>query len=272
MGKVEAQAVWGASPAGSANGMGHLPGTREFFEAALRTRSEYEMPWLFAVVPFASFRGRKVLELGCGAGFDAYEICRNGADYTGIDITPQNIGRTQNHLAFYGYAPTVQEGDAENLSFADAQFEVVFSNGVLHHTPDMPKSFREAFRVLKPGGEFWVILYHKHSVFHWVTLWLFQYILQGNFRRETFKERLGKIEYTTSKEIPLVNVYTKAEVRNILQEAGFRVETVLVRKMVKDEMPRIPLVCYLWKYIPQKAYDAASKFFGWYVIAKGVRP
>ena len=271
MGKSEAQAVWGASPAGSTHCLEHPPGTREFFETALRKRSEYELPWLTEVVPFASFRGRKVLELGCGAGFDAYEFCRNGADYVGIDITPENIGRTRTHLGFYGYDPAIQQADAEHLPFADAQFEVVFSNGVLHHTPDMPQSFREAFRVLKPGGEFWVILYHKHSIFHWLTLGLDQYILRGHFRKMTFAQQKGLIEYTTSDELPLVNVYSRGEVRQILTQAGFRVESVSVRKLVKEDMPTTPILRGLWKYIPQKVYDAIGRQFGWFIIAKGVK-
>ena len=272
VGKSEAQAVWGASPAGSTHCLEKAPGTREFFETALRKRSEWEMPWLFDVVPFASFRGRKVLELGCGAGFDAYEFCRNGADYTGIDLTPQNIGRTQTHLGFYGYAPPIQQADAEALPFADAQFEVVFSNGVLHHTPDMPQSFREAFRVLKPGGAFWVILYHKHSVFNWLTMWLDQYITRGGFLKRTYAQQTSLIEYTTSGERPLVNVYSRSETRKILREAGFQVESVCVRKLVKEDMPTTPILRNLWQYIPQKVYDAVSHWFGWYVIAKGVKP
>ena len=251
--------------------MEYAPGTREFFDTALRKRSEYELPFLFEVIPFASFRGRKVLELGCGAGFDAYEFCRNGADYTGIDITPQNIGRTQTHLGFYGYTPAVQQADAENLPFPDAQFEVVFSNGVLHHTPDMPRSFREACRVLKPGGEFWVIIYHKHSIFHWLTMGLDQYILRGGFRKRTFAQQKGLIEYTTSGVLPLVNTYSRGETKQILREAGFQVESVCVRKLVSKDMPTTPILRNLWKFIPQPVYDAVGKWFGWYVIAKGVK-
>ena len=271
MGKSEAQAVWGASPAGSIYSKDLAPGTRDFFEKSLRARNDYEIPWLFEVVPFALFKDKKVIELGCGAGFDAYELCRAGADYTGIDITPQNIERTRTHLGFYGFVPKVQEADAEHLPFEDAQFDAAFSNGVLHHTPDMAQSFREANRVLRPGGVFYVILYHKHSIFYWLTLWLFDHLLGGGFRKRTFAERIGKIEYTTSDEIPLVNVYSKTELRKILRDAGFQVESVCVRKLMKEDMPNIPVLRRLWKRIPQKMYDAAGKRFGRYVIAKGVK-
>ena len=88
--KRAAQAVWGASPAGTTHGGGTEPGTREFFERVLELRNSYEIPWLGELVPFAAYRGRAVLEVGCGAGFDAYSFATAGADYTGVDITPQN--------------------------------------------------------------------------------------------------------------------------------------------------------------------------------------
>ncbi len=89
--------------------------------------------------------------MGCGAGFDAYRFMDSGARYTGVDITPENIERTKTHLGFYGFSPTVVQADAEHLPFSDATFDIVFSNGVLHHTPDMRAAFAEAFRVLKPA-------------------------------------------------------------------------------------------------------------------------
>ncbi|MGB7342172.1 MAG: class I SAM-dependent methyltransferase [Phototrophicaceae bacterium] len=171
--KQQSQAVWDASPAGTTFARGAKPGTKEFFERVLKKRSEYEQPWLFEIISFAEMRDKKVLELGCGAGYDAYEFCRQSANYTGIDIATENPKRTQQHLAYYNYEPKVIRGDVENLMFPDETFDVVFSNGVLHHTPHMEKSFQEAYRVLKPGGEFNVILYHRNSIFYWLTVGLY---------------------------------------------------------------------------------------------------
>ena len=268
MSKSAARAVWGASPAGTAFAGGAAPGTREFFETVLAKRSAYEQPWLPEVVPFDEVRGRRVLELGCGAGFDAFEFCRRGADYTGVDLTPENILRTRRHLSFYGYEPPVEEGDAEALRFADASFDIVFSNGVLHHTPDMARSFREASRVLVPGGEFWVILYHKTSLYYWVTLGLVNHVLRLGFLRRSFREGLARIEQTTSSELPLVNVYTRGELATRLRAAGFEVEAVHVRKLVKEDLPPVPLLDRCWSLIPQRALDAVGRRFGWYVIAR----
>lgn len=263
--------VWGASPAGTTSSKAK-PKTKEFFEEAFKYRAEYEQPWLYEVVPFKDFKDKKVLEIGCGAGFDAYNITREGAIYTGIDITPENIERTRTHLGFFGLDGEILEADAENLPYTGGgEFDIVYSNGVLHHTPDMKKSFSEAYRILKNNGEFYVILYHKNSIFHWFTLFFVNHILLLGFLKMSFKERVARIEFTTSNDLPLVNVYSKQEVKNIMQEVGFEVESVKVRKLVKEDMPYLPIVREIWKLIPQKVYDSVGKYFGWYVIAKGIK-
>lgn len=261
------RAVWGASPAGTTYGAGEAPGSRAFFENVLARRTREEMPWLWELVPFASFRDRRVVELGCGAGYDAYEFCRNGARYTGIDLTPQNVERTRGHLALFGLSADVREGDAEQLPFADASFDVAFSNGVLHHTPDIARSFREAHRVLARGGEFYVLLYHKHSIFHWVSLGLVEHVLKLGFRRSSFRDRLARIEYTTSDALPIVNVYSRREVAALLRDAGFEVRQVWVRKLLAADLPALPLLGRLWRHVPQRALDVVGRRFGWYVIA-----
>lgn len=266
--KSSSKAVWGASPAGSTYAKGAAPGTKEFFENVVIQRSTYEMPWLYDLVPFSSYRGKKVLEIGCGAGYDAYEFCRNGVDYTGIDITPENPVRTKKHLGFFGYTPKVLEGDAERLSFKDETFDVVFSNGVLHHTPDIISSFKEAYRILRPSGEFWVIVYHKNSIFYWVTLGLFDHILKFGFLKRSFSERLSMIEYTASGKLPLVNAYSRKELRRMLKGSGFTVESIWVRKLIKEDLPPFPFLGRLWKFIPQRLLDTVGKSFGWYVIAR----
>ena len=268
MHKERAKAVWGTTPAGTTWGGGAKPGTKEFFQNVLEKRFIYEVPWLLQLVPFASFNKMKVLELGCGAGYDAYQFCRNGSDYFGIDIAPANIERVKKYLGLYGYEPKVIEGDVENLPFEGNSFEVIFSFGVLHHTPDIAKSLLEAHRVLRPEGEFYVIVYHKNSIFYWITLLLFNHYLRFGFMKQRFKERLSMIEYTTNQELPLVNAYTRRELRKMLEDSGFAVESLWVRKLVKEDLPAIYGLERLWRFIPHACLDFAGKYFGWYLIVK----
>lgn len=237
----------------------------------LKKRSTYELPWLFELVDFAAYKNKRVLELGCGAGYDAYEFCRNGVEYTGIDLVPGNIARTKKHLSFYGLKSVVLEGDAENLVFGDENFDLVFSNGVLHHTPDIKKSLKEAYRVLKSGGGLVMIIYHKNSIFYWISLFFFDHIFRLGFLKRTFKQRLSMIEHTTSKANPLVTAFSRSELKKIIKSVGFHVKKIKVRKLVKEDLPGIPLVSRSWDKIPQPALDHIGKIFGWYIIAKATK-
>ncbi len=269
--KAEAQATWGACPAGMTFGDGAQPGTREFFDRVLEKRTCYEQPWLFEVVPFASFKGQRVLEVGCGAGYDAYTFCNEGAEYTGLDLTPENIERARTHLGFYGFHPTIVQGDCERLPFADESFDAVYSNGVLHHTPDIEAAFREVARVLVPGGSFWVLVYDRHSIFHAITLYVFTYLLTGRWRRETMADIRSDIEYTTGTGRPLVNVYSRSEVKRLLARAGLRADGTWVRKLTIEDLPAPGKLGWLWRRVPQRALDAVASVAGWYVIAHAVK-
>lgn len=265
--KSAAREVWGKTPAGSAHAPGAEPGTPEFFRTALERRSSYEMPWLPGLVPLDELRGRDVLEVGCGAGFDAYMFCRNGSRYVGLDLAPQNALRTRRHLNPYGLRPVTLAGDAERLPFRDGSFDFVYSNGVLHHVPHLPAALGEIRRVLRPGGAFWIGVYYKHSIFHWLSLYGYQYLMRGAWRTMTFEERLGMIEQGAGAAIPLVRVYTRRELRTMLRAAGFEIEWVRVRKLVREDLPTIPRALPLYPYVPQPALDLLGRLFGWYVMA-----
>ena len=160
------------------------------------------------------------------------------------------------------------EGDAENLQFKDESFDIVFSIGVLHHTPDIGKGFGESYRVLKHGGEAWIIVYHRNSIFYWITLFLVEHVLKFGFLKRKFSERLSMIEYTTSKELPIVNVYSRSVLKRMLKDAGFAVQSLWVRKLVKEDLPALPLLGRLGRFIPQRWLDFLGKAFGWYLIAR----
>ena len=265
-GKEAAKQVWGASPAGWVYGEGAAIGTREYFENVIRKRSSYELPWLFEVFPFNATGGKRVLEVGCGAGYDAYEFCRNGANYTGIDITPENIERTKKHLRLVGLDGDIRIGDAENLDFPDGSFDLVFSNGVLHHIPDITKGLAEIYRVLKPQGEFWVTLYHRNSVFYRLSVCLWNHILKGGFRKLTLQERRSLIECTASDARPIVNVYSKVEVQTLVQHARFSIEFLGSRKLVHEDFPGT--ISRMIRPVPQRILDRLGRIFGWYVVLR----
>ena len=125
---------------------------------------------LQSAVGFEKTRGLRVLEIGCGCGSEAERFARYGAHYTPVDLTNAAVSITQERFRLARLNGRFVQGDAENLPFADASFDLVYSHGVLHHTPDTPRTIREVHRVLAPGGRAVIMLYYRDSFNYHVNL------------------------------------------------------------------------------------------------------
>jgi len=159
--KERVRAFWQANPCG-VKFADAAPGTRHFFELveAHRYTKEWHIP---TAAEFANAAGLKVLEVGCGLGTDGAQFAEAGADYTGIDLTDAAVELARKRFELFDLSGKFQTADAENLPFEDNTFDVVYSHGVLHHTPDTRQAIREIHRVLRPGGRAIVMLYHRDS-------------------------------------------------------------------------------------------------------------
>ena len=159
--KERVRAFWQANPCG-VKFADASPGTRQFYELveAHRYTKEWHIP---IAADFASAGGLKVLEIGCGLGTDGAQFAEAGADYTGVDLTEAAVDLARKRFELFDVEGKFQTADAENLDFADKSFDLVYSHGVLHHTPDTQKAIDEIHRVLRPGGRAMVMLYHRDS-------------------------------------------------------------------------------------------------------------
>lgn len=149
-------------------------GTREFFDEVeeIRYRYHYHLPPLFERMKAACGEGGRLLEVGCGMGTDILQLARMGLEVTGVDLTESGIGLAERRFALYGSEADLRVADAESLPFDDESFDLVYSFGVLHHTPDTGKAVAETHRVLKKGGKAFIMLYYRPSLnylAHWVT-------------------------------------------------------------------------------------------------------
>jgi SAM-dependent methyltransferase len=159
--KERVRAFWQANPCG-VKFADAAPGTRRFYELveAHRYTSEWHIP---IAAGFDKADGLKVLEIGCGLGTDGAQFAEAGADYTGVDLTDAAVDLARKRFELFDLPGKFQTADAENLDFADESFDLVYSHGVLHHTPETAKAIREVHRVLRPGGRAIVMLYHRDS-------------------------------------------------------------------------------------------------------------
>lgn len=193
---------------------------REGYDAQRAERYRLE-PYIPGFAGFADAVGRRTLEIGVGLGADHQSFAEGGADLHGIDLTPRAIEHTERRLALFGLKSRLAVGDAENLPFPDESFDLVYSWGVLHHSPDTPKAFREVQRVLRTGGTARIMIYSKWSLVG-LMLWLRYALLRG--RPGTSLREI----YATYLESPGTKAYTVAEARRLC--GGFseiRIRTVL---------------------------------------------
>lgn len=147
------------------------------FEREAEIRYEIE-PYILDFADFGSARGLKVLEIGVGLGADHVEFAKAGADLTGIDLTDRAIALTRERVRLLGLKSELMVADAERLPFEDGTFDLVYSWGVIHHSPDTPAAAREIMRVLKSGGRFAVMIYQRQSIIGYM-LWLRYGLLAG---------------------------------------------------------------------------------------------
>jgi SAM-dependent methyltransferase len=150
------------------------------FDAIERERYRLE-PHIPSFARFAEAKDLDVLEIGVGAGTDFLQWRRHGARAVGIDLTQAGTRLTHERLRREGFSPTIAQADGEALPFSDRMFDVVYSYGVLHHSPDTYAAIQEIHRVLKPGGVARIMLYHVPSITGWL-LWLRYCALRSPWR------------------------------------------------------------------------------------------
>ena len=159
--------------------------------------------------------GKRVLEVGVGAGTDHVQWARAGALLTGVDLTQEAVDLTSERLELEGFAPDLRVADAEQLPFPSDHFDIVYSYGVLHHSPDTERCIAEVHRVLRPGGTALLMLYNLRSWTAW-NLWALHCLARG---RPWKSPRWAVYHFLES---PGTKAYTRSEIEQLLHE--FRIQ------------------------------------------------
>ena len=164
-------------------------------------------------MPLAELSGKKVLEVGPGSGGHSCIFKRYDADVTAVDITEARARSTALKFGLLrGGSAHALQGDAENLPFPDNYFDIVYSNGVLHHSPDTERCIEEVYRVLKPGGTSVIMLYSRISSVYFFNV-LPRALLTGEIFRWPEAQWIGRLTEGKPKfgEIknPITRVYTR---------------------------------------------------------------
>jgi ubiquinone/menaquinone biosynthesis C-methylase UbiE len=239
-----------------------------FFKELERERYDWE-PYIRDFASFERARGKRLLEVGVGAGTDFINWVRSGAVATGIDLTEAGIALAKERLELEGLSAALRVADAENLPFQDESFEIVYSYGVLHHSPNTSLAVGEVRRVLQPGGTALVMVYHSPS---WTAgmLWVVHCLLKGRPWR-TPSWAMGRYL-----ESPGTKAYTLAEARKLF--AGFREVRCWTQLSHGDLLMMRPsekygsrLYRFLWRIYPRWLVRLLGNRFGTGLMVEAVK-
>jgi SAM-dependent methyltransferase len=230
-----------------------------FFRQLERERYAQE-PYIPGFAKFSESEGKRVLEIGVGAGTDFMQWTRHRARATGIDLTTTGLALTRERASLEGKNVRLSQGDAETLPFMNSSFDLVYSWGVLHHSPDTVAAIDEVYRVLRPGGIVRIMVYHVPSVVGWM-LWTVHALGKGK------PWRTPRWAIYHHLESPGTKAYTRAEARRLF--AGFAdvsIRTTLnpgdLLLMRPSSRYRSPAAALAWKLYPRWLVRLLGDGFG----------
>jgi SAM-dependent methyltransferase len=249
----EVAAYWNRRPCNIRHSTKEV-GTREYFDD-VEARKYFVEPHIPGFAEFPLWKGKKVLEVGCGLGTDATNFARAGADYTGIELSKASMELAEKRFRVFGLEGQFHNLNAEVLAneLPKSNYDLVYSFGVIHHTPDPQAVLHQIRKVIKPNGEFRMMLYGKNS-------WKDIMIGAG----------LDQPEAQTG--CPIAFTYTHDEVRDMLAKAGFEATSItndhifpyVIEKYVKYEYEPQPW----FKAMPPEMFNALEKTLGWHLLIK----
>ncbi len=218
-------------------------GSEQYFHdlETQRFRSHRHLPsWIASMRP-----GGHVLEIGCGIGLDSARMATHGMQVTALDLTLLGAATAHRRAVQHGWDAHYLCASGDALPFPDQSFDYVYSFGVLHHAPDTQRCIDEAYRVLKPGGEALVMLYHRRSLNELV-------------------HRLLLVPFEDRDEIcPVVRRFTKSEIQNMFSRYG-KVEVHSDFVFGEGYGP-------VFRFMPRPLYRLLSRIAGWHLMIRATR-
>lgn len=242
-------------------------GTREYFDQ-IEQRKYLVEPHIPGFAEFEKWQGKKVLEIGCGIGTDTINFARAGAEVTAIDLSSESLRLAQRRAEVFALQDkiTFYHGDSEQLSqFVPVEpYDLVYSFGVIHHTPHPRNVVEEVKKYLLPTSEFRLMLYSKVS---YKLFWIMHE--EGCWDMSRIDELVAKNSEAQT-GCPVTYTYTFDEVRQLL--SGFEVmdigkthiftwdiEAYKQYKYVKDQA---------WAKVSDEQFALLEKELGWHTLVR----
>jgi SAM-dependent methyltransferase len=226
-------------------------GSKEYFDD-VEARKYMVEPHIPAFAEFEKWRGRKVLEIGCGIGTDAANFARAGARYFATELSEESLALARRRFEVFGLQGQFAAGNAEELTsyIAERDFDLIYSFGVIHHTVQPGRAIAEARKAIARDGEFRVMLYAKDS---WKDIMI----------------EAGLDQPEAQSGCPIAFRYSHEDVRTLFGEHGFEVTRIVqthifpyvIEKYVKYEYELQPW----FRAMSREMFEALERKLGWHL-------
>ncbi|HEV2426206.1 MAG TPA: class I SAM-dependent methyltransferase [Terriglobia bacterium] len=247
-------------------------GTREYFDE-VEARKYFVEPHIPGFANFEHWRGRRVLEIGCGIGTDTINFARHGAWVTAVDLSGKSLALARQRAATFGMQDRIHfyEGNAEELRkhVPCDTYDLVYSFGVLHHTPRPDRVLGELRSYTRPGSILKLMVYHRHS---WKVLWILMNYGKGRFWR---LDKLVADHSEAQTGCPVTLTYSRRSARAWVERHGFHATEVRVEHIFPYQISDYVRYRYrkVWYFgwVPQPAFRWLEHRFGWHVCLTAER-
>ncbi|HEY1516775.1 MAG TPA: class I SAM-dependent methyltransferase [Solirubrobacteraceae bacterium] len=242
-------------------------GSREYFDE-VEARKYFVEPHIPGFAEFERWEGKRVLEVGCGIGTDSINFARAGAQLTAVDLSAESLRLAQQRADVMGLEDRIEfvQANAEELTSAVSgrEYDLIYSFGVIHHTPRPERALAEMRTLAAPGGTLKVMVYHRRS---WKVLWILA--AEGRGRFWNADELIAKYSEAQT-GCPVTYSYSRHAGRELVERNGFRVEDVSVdhvfpyrvRDYVQYRYVREPY----FRWMPEPVFRAFERQFGWHLL------
>ena len=241
-------------------------GTKEYFDE-VEARKYFVEPHIPSFAQFEKWRGKRVLEIGCGIGTDTINFARHGAQVTAIDLSEKSLEIARKRAVVYGVQDQVQfhSGNAEELDrLVPAEpYDLIYSFGVIHHTPHPERVLEHLRRYARPGTTVKLMVYHRHS---WKVMGIL--LSEGKGKFWNLPELVAKNSEAQT-GCPVTYTYTRREGRELLARHGFHVREVRVDHIFPYRISDYVQYRYVrqpyFRCMPSALFRSLESRFGWHL-------